>query len=440
MLRAQPRPFLRGGTKNKRMRILFLTSKLGLGHLRAAEAVQQALAARDPDLRVQWLDFWQLMERPLAEAIKQIYLRLTGEHPEVYERLYRLELGDWQRTLAEGRLPEALVRLIAELEDGALGGSRRALDRRLGRQLLAAVLRPAVLPPVRRRLIGWARSLLARRALAHIRRFEPDLLIASQVLIPALIAPERRRGRLGEVPVLGVLTDYGVHDLWRRAELDHYCVATAGMAGQLQRQGLSATVTGIPLLPAFARLPEQAAARRALGLPEQGRCVLVTGGQHAIGVGAVLSRLLEQGIDCRLLATDAGGALPAGLPAERVRLFDGEARMPQLLRAADVVVGKPGGLTVSESLACGRPYYATCCLGGQEGFNIAHLERHGTGRRVSLEALGAQLSAVLADDDELTAAQARAAALGRPRAAEAVADAVCQLHDASQREGAWKRA
>ena len=43
------------------------------------------------------------------------------------------------------------------------------------------------------------------------------------------------------------------------------------------------------------------------------------------------------------------------------------------LRAADIVVGKPGGISVAEALACGRPLLATRSLGGQEGFNIDFL-------------------------------------------------------------------
>ena len=70
-----------------------------------------------------------------------------------------------------------------------------------------------------------------------------------------------------------------------------------------------------------------------------------------------------------------------------------------------MVVGKPGGLTVAEVLACGRPLLATRALGGQEGFNVRFLERHGVGRLVPEEALvrglGDMLHRELVSTDEV---------------------------------------
>lgn len=75
--------------------------------------------------------------------------------------------------------------------------------------------------------------------------------------------------------------------------------------------------------------------------------------------------------------------------------------MATLLRAADVVVGKPGGLTVSESLACGRPFFATCSLGGQEGHNVDFLEKHGAGKRIEIADLPRTLHELFADEHQL---------------------------------------
>lgn len=49
------------------------------------------------------------------------------------------------------------------------------------------------------------------------------------------------------------------------------------------------------------------------------------------------------------------------------------------MRAADVVVAKPGGLAGAEAFACGRALMATHCLRGQQGFNVHFLEAHRVG-------------------------------------------------------------
>ena len=105
----------------------------------------------------------------------------------------------------------------------------------------------------------------------------------------------------------------------------------------------------------------------------------------------------------------------------RLRLIEWSDEMPMLLRAADVVVGKPGGLSVAEALACGRPFFATTSLGGQEGFNLQFLEQHGVGRQVALEELFDALYGLLSSPRKLIRAQDQAWKLGRRDGAEQIA-------------------
>lgn len=97
------------------------------------------------------------------------------------------------------------------------------------------------------------------------------------------------------------------------------------------------------------------------------------------------------------------------------------------MRAADVVVGKPGGLTVAEVLACGRPLLATRSLGGQENFNVRFLERHRVGRLVSEAALPETVEALLSDSIGLAQMKERAWSLGKREGADRIADLVEQL-------------
>lgn len=69
-------------------RILLLTSGLGSGHARAAEAIKRAWHAVDPQATVHTLDFWSLMDSGVADTVQQSYLRLVIEHPDLYERVY----------------------------------------------------------------------------------------------------------------------------------------------------------------------------------------------------------------------------------------------------------------------------------------------------------------------------------------------------------------
>jgi UDP-N-acetylglucosamine:LPS N-acetylglucosamine transferase len=101
--------------------------------------------------------------------------------------------------------------------------------------------------------------------------------------------------------------------------------------------------------------------------------------------------------------------------------------MEVFMRAADVVVGKPGGLTVAEAMACGRPLVAAQGLRGQEGFNVRFLEENGIGGLVREEGLAAHVESLVSNPARLGQIQRRSAQLGRRDGAEKIADLALEL-------------
>ena len=104
-------------------RVLLLTSELGAGHARAARAIELAILARAPGADVRTLDLWSLMHSGVAEAVRQTYLRLVQEHPDLYERIYQLDERTWRRIIEGNESPppqlrEGLERITTILGDG----------------------------------------------------------------------------------------------------------------------------------------------------------------------------------------------------------------------------------------------------------------------------------------------------------------------------------
>ncbi|MFL6576276.1 MAG: glycosyltransferase, partial [Povalibacter sp.] len=102
--------------------------------------------------------------------------------------------------------------------------------------------------------------------------------------------------------------------------------------------------------------------------------------------------------------------------------FDWTDRMDVFIRAADIVVGKPGGVSVAEVLACGRPLLATRSLGGQEGFNVRFLEQNRVGALVPDTGLADRIDSMMADSQSLAEMQQRAWALGIRDGASRIAE------------------
>jgi UDP-N-acetylglucosamine:LPS N-acetylglucosamine transferase len=281
----------------------------------------------------------------------------------------------------------------------------------------------------------WTWMRLVKRLETVIRNAAPDILVCTQMIPAAMVSALKQRRRLG-VPTIGVLTDFGVHDFWIQPGVDRYCIAHESMtaAFDADRRRPDVVVTGVPLMPSFAYPLPQPEARRQLRLPTSQRIVLVLGGGLGLGVDAVARRLLEPGGDFLVIVTpgrnaDAQAALAmlATAHPDRLRVAGWTERMDIYMRAADVIVGKPGGVSVAEVLACGRPLFATRSLGGQEGFNVGFLERHEVGALVRDGELFEKVQAMLSQPHVLQAAQARAWALGHRHGARYVTDLILEM-------------
>ena len=103
-------------------RILLLTSGLGLGHVRAAQAIDAALRGA---AHVRTVDFWSLMNPGVAAAMHETYLSLVQNHSHLYERLYQLDEHTWRQILESEAGPPRAVLEVLELISGIAGGSGR---------------------------------------------------------------------------------------------------------------------------------------------------------------------------------------------------------------------------------------------------------------------------------------------------------------------------
>lgn len=424
-------------------RVLLLTSELGAGHARAAKAIELAIRARAPATAVHTLDLWSLMHPAVADAVRQTYLRLVVEHPDLYERIYQLDERTWRRIIEGDELPPpqlraGVARITAILAEGPPLASQvvgpYALDCALLPLLSSSMPGDARALPwndarVRSRLMKWIWARLVRRLERRLTAFRPDVVVGTQMVPAAMLSSAKARRGL-EVPAIGVPTDFGVHDFWLQPGIDLYCVAHQSIPGLPAPTLAPVSVTGVPLMPGFAQPPTPGHARARLGLDPERRVVLVLGGGLGLGVDAVAARLLAGRPDTEVLIV-TGHNRPAHTAlasraveqAGRLRVIGWTDEMELYIRAADLVVGKPGGLTVAEVLACGRPLLATRSLGGQEGFNVRFLEQHGVGRLVTEHELSACVDAWLGNAVRLAELQHRAWALGKRDGAARVAAA-----------------
>lgn len=429
-------------------RVLMLTSGLGFGHLRAAQAVEAALIQRQVEVRV--VDLWSLINPGAVSIIHQTYLQLVQEHPTLWERLYQLDERTWRQILEseEGPPPDVMevLELISQIASNSVAenrGVQYATDRLLLSMLYTSLPydRSSLAGNgVRARLalIKWSWLRLRKRLSTLAASFAPDLIISTQMIPAAMISS--LRGSQMNMPHIGVLTDYGLHDFWRQPGIDRYCIAADSIVAEDDPDHSRLVQTGVPLMPAFSQPVSQREARTLLRLDPDRKVVLILGGGLGLSVDAIAVRLLEEFTDTTLLVMHGRNAVARSALSRhsmstapgRLHLCGWTDSMDIYMSAADVIVGKPGGISVAEALACGRPLFATRSLGGQEGFNVRFLEQHGVGALVGDEDLVARIEETILRPQVLADMQRRAWQLGKRDGALRVAELALDLI-ASQR-------
>jgi processive 1,2-diacylglycerol beta-glucosyltransferase len=421
-----------------KMKALFLTSKLGYGHTRAADAIEYALMEIVPNVETSHIDLWSLMDERVANSVKDGYLRMTRQYRDYYQRLYDLDEGLWRQLSGEEPADAAIREFLSSQQQKWFpepGQRRHNLDRALINTLISLICasheRAMSRKIILRSILILMRTVLLNRLQEGISQFSPDIIIATQMYPAALLAHLKKKNTFRNIPTLGIITDLGLHGAWVRPSTDIYCVGCSELFAQLADRGVSQNrihLTGIPLMPQFKNPCGTEMARRKLGIDPTRKTILVTGGQYGIGIIEAVYDLVKSNADYQTLVTT--GRSPAETDSlkqlaarhsSRIRVFDWIEDMSTVLCAADVVVGKPGGLSVSESLACGRPFFATCSLGGQEKHNIDFLSRQGVGGEVKPQYLAQTLQALLDSESQLNAMKRRAYALGQRNGAEMIA-------------------
>jgi processive 1,2-diacylglycerol beta-glucosyltransferase len=124
----------------------------------------------------------------------------------------------------------------------------------------------------------------------------------------------------------------------------------------------------------------------------------------------------------------SAGTLSGGSP--RLVPVGFTKQMDQYMAAADLLVGKAGGLTTSEALARHLPMALIEPIPGQEFRNADHLLEQGAAIRCNnLPAAAWKIAKLLDDSSRMQQMRRAAAAMARPNAAAEIAeDALRLLH------------
>ena len=271
-------------------------------------------------------------------------------------------------------------------------------------------------PPVRALATRLLRLFGSRPLARTIAEYDPDVVVSTYPAVTVVLARLRRTGEV-QCPTVATITDLTGLFFWAQPGIDMHMVMYGESLSSVERiAGRDSVRLVAPLISdefLQKRCPIQA--RRALGLPEEGRMVVVSGGGWGVGdvEGAVREFIEVPEASSIVVLAGRNEQLAQKLRRSfarerRVHIYEFTDKMPELLAAADVLVHSTGGVTCLEAMAAGTPVVSY-------GLPVGHA-------RVNTRAMAALDLLRLANDTTELREHVRASFAGEPAVQATPAD------------------
>ena len=204
------------------------------------------------------------------------------------------------------------------------------------------------------------------------------------------------------IPSVGVVTDYELHPMWLMRVPDVVCLPkgllhSASIERIRWKTGARFVETGIPIQHAFYDDVSQEYARQQLGLNPDQPVVIVMGGGAGLGpLEDLVSELRPFSHFQFAIMTGKNEKLFQSMkqkyqePHLHIKPYCQD--IPLWMSAADLLVTKPGGVTVSEAIAKRLPMFLFEAFPGQEEANQRFMIHRGVGIATSPSSIRSQMN------------------------------------------------
>ena len=342
------------------MRILILSAATGGGHMRAAHALEEAIRRKSPETEVRVVDFLKEISPILDKTICDGYHFLATKTPKVFGKLY-------QKTNEETPFSQIVPKF---------------------------------------------NSLFCQELVPLMEEFRPDVVVTTHPFATEMISRLKEKGALF-APLICIMTDYGPHKAWFADRVDAYIVSAQDMVEEMVMMGVDRNKIfpfGIPVHGVFFYKEDKNKLQQELGLTPGLPTILIMAGSFGVTNIAKIYRSIAV-IDMPFQMIVITGRnqrlydyfseiIPESPKKTKLVFFTNEVE--KYMHASDLIITKPGGLTVSEALACNIPLAVFDAIPGQEEDNANFLLQHEMAIRIQKgEDCADSIRALLQDHERL---------------------------------------
>jgi len=337
------------------MRVLILTCNTGGGHNAVAAALTESF--RKLGASCDTMDGLSFISQKASRFVSRWHTRFYRRYPKLYKAGYMSVEGDAESNDRDNPVYRYMAR-------GA---------RRLDRTLQAG---------------GY------------------DAVVCVHV-IPAMMMTEARRSRADAPVFCFVATDYTCSPTVGTCTPDICVIPHAELAQEFISCGVAADsllAAGIPVRRVFRERGSRTEARSTLALPEAGRHIVLMSGSIGCGPMADIAAELEENMPRGDFASILCGSNRQMLYSlrrrgfRRVEAVGFTTQVPLYMDSADVLVSKPGGISITEAGTRGVPLLLADMVGGCETRNQEFFHAHGWAAVCDTEQVAAGAMALLQDE------------------------------------------
>lgn len=341
------------------MKVLILSATTGGGHMTAANALKEYIISQNSDTVVGIFDTLEYVSPFLNKAVTGGYVYMAKNTPKMYGSIYKN--ADKSSTTIN-------------------------------------------------KTVEITTSLLKNKLLPLLSDFDPDIVITTHPFAAEIVAGLKNHGII-DLPIINIVTDFAIHQAYISDGIDAYIVSSREMVDQVVQRGVERVRIypyGIPVKQGFFKDIDRAETFAAEGLDPDIPTILIMAGSFGVtDILKIYHKIVKSSEDFQIIVITGkneklydtfdrylrkitinntfveikGLTKPKSTkfvskhkkPAKPTKLLYYTNEVEKYMHMADLIVTKPGGLTVSESIASGLPMAIFKAIPGQEAQNAEFL-------------------------------------------------------------------
>jgi processive 1,2-diacylglycerol beta-glucosyltransferase len=328
------------GYRGDFLKVLILTVSAGSGHIEAAKAIDEHFKKNYSDVETLVVDTLKYINPFIDKIIIGSYMNTVKKTPVLYAKLYD----------------------YAENEEAVTNISEKFND------------------------------VMSTKLISLIEDFLPDIILCTHPFPIEMLSILKRKNKI-DVPVIGLLTDYAVHSYWLYNYIDYYVIANEDFKQDMIRRGVNENIIlpfGIPVSDEFLKDYDKNEVRKSLGLDPEKLTLLIMGGGCGIGnIKNIFEILQKSPLDFQsIICTGKNSRLKKQIEKisktsnKKALVLGFTDEVSKLMSISDILITKPGGLTIAEALIKKIPIIISSAIPGQEERNSDYLLNNGLAARV----------------------------------------------------------